>query len=173
MASGVSRFLADLGSPEPLRRFGALASLREALERGEDISPAEDAIRLALSDKDQDVREKAARLLVYLYGGRKEWGKVDALLAHQNGEVRASALFALAAFVGSFSLASDVPNLGKALDDNSFDVRAEAVNIFAKAAEKGLDIAFAVPGLRRAAIYGDEKVKERVEIAITASQMRK
>ncbi len=170
MEGGIGRSIAELGSPEPLKRFGALSSLREALERGEDISPAEEAVGKALSDRDLDVREKAARLLVYFHGRRKEWGRIDALLAHQNADVRYSALFALGAFAGSFSPSSDMPNLGKALDDQSFDVRAEAVNIFLKAAEKGQDIEFAVPGLRRAAIYGDEKVKEKAERAIKASQ---
>ncbi len=172
MAGGISRSIEDLGSPEPLQRFGALASLREALERGEDIGPAEEAIRRALSDKDKDVREKAARLLVYFYGRGKGWGRIDSLLAHPNADVRYSALFALGTLAGSFS-PSDMPNLGKALDDQSFDVRAEAVNIFAKAAEKGQDIEFAVPGLRRAAVYGDEKVKEKAEKAIKAFQTKK
>ncbi|HSB47798.1 MAG TPA: HEAT repeat domain-containing protein [Candidatus Bilamarchaeum sp.] len=173
MEGGVSGFVAKLGSSDPLERFGALASIREALERGEDIGPAEGAVTKALSDRDKDVREKAARVLVYFYGRKKDWKRIDALLSHANADVRASAIFALETFAGKFSPATDIPGLLKALDDQSFDVRAEAVSLFAKAAESGQDIAFAVPGIRRAAIYGDEKVKENAGRAISASGVKK
>lgn len=173
MAGDIRQYLEKLKNAEPLQRFGALASLREALESGQDIASAESAIAGALSDKDQDVREKAARLLVYFYGRRKEWKKIDALLAHGNANVREHALIALEDFAGNFEPASDTPSLVKALDDQSFDVRAGAVSLFAKVAEKGIDVSFAIAGLRRAAIYGDEKVKEKAEKAIRISGMKR
>lgn len=172
MAGLIDQALERLKRAEPLERFGALASLREAMERGEDIGPAEPAIAGALSDKDQDVREKAARLLACFYGRRKEWKKIDALLAHGNAKVREHSLLALEDFAGGFGI-REMPNLLKALDDQDFDVRAAAVSLFLKIARNGSDISPAVPALRRATAYGDERVKEKVANALKAYEMRK
>ena len=169
---GIGQSLEKLKSGEALERFSAVSRLREAAEKGEDISAAAGALASTLSDKDRDVRTSAARLLTDFYGRKKQWKEIDGLLANNNGEVRASVLSKLEGFAGSFDF-SDIPNLLKSLDDQNYGARADAAGFFEKAAEKGLDISIALPGLRRVAIYGDERVKEKVDNAIKAYELRK
>ncbi|MEW6722647.1 MAG: hypothetical protein AB1324_05280 [Candidatus Micrarchaeota archaeon] len=162
-----------LKSPDASARFRALASIREAADRGEDIGPAEGALLEALADKDGDNRAKAARILTALYGRRGEWKKIGALLGSMKGDVKESVIFALGEFIGKFDMQSDMPGLAQKLDDNDFDTRAAAAGFFAKAAAAGLDIGFALDGLRRAAVYGDELVKVSVSDAIKAYELKK
>jgi hypothetical protein len=162
-----------LKSADAVERLLAAGALRDAVAAGEDIGAAEGALKGALADKDADVRASAARVLTDFYGRRKAWKEINALLADARGDVRASVFYKLAGFAGSFDIRTDIPNIIKSLDDQDFETRKEAALFFEKAAANGLDISFAIPGLKRAAAYGDERVKEAVSNAIRTSEMRK
>jgi len=162
-----------LKSQDAAMRLRATGALLDAVEKGEDISPAEGALLEALSDKDREFRETAARLLAGFYGRKKRWADIDRLLGHMRTDVRAAAIYKLEGFIGQFDIKSDVPLITKALDDNDSELRKEAAIFFEKASAHGSDISFALPGLRSAAVYGDERTKEAVENAIKAAEMRK
>jgi hypothetical protein len=164
--------LEKLKSTVALDRLLAVGALREAAEKGEDISYAKDALIGLLSDKDGDTRASAARVLTDFYGRKKQWKEIDALLAYKFGNVRGSALYVLERFAGSFGF-SDMPNLMKSIDDADYEVRESAAGFFEKAAGKGVDISSAIPGLKRMAIYGDERMKERVGNAIKSFELGK
>jgi len=164
----VDEAILKLKSADALAKFLAAGALRDAMEAGADISPAESALKEALQDKDGDVRASAARVLTDFYGRAKRWKDIGALLADKRGDVRSSVFYKLAGFAGSFDLQSDIPNLVPALDDQDFEVRKEAALFFEKAAAKGLDISPAIAGLKRAAAYGDDRVKEAVSNAMKA-----
>lgn len=170
---GIDDALRRLGSTDALERFSALAAIMEALGRGEEMGAAEGAVEKALSDKDADVRQKAARLLASAYGNAGQWGKLDGLLRHARGDVRASALGSLAQFIGKFDMQSDLPSLAKAADDSDFEVRSSAASFFEKASAAGQDISFAAAGLRKAAIYGDERMKDAAENALKNMELQK
>jgi hypothetical protein len=170
---GAGKALEMLKSSDALTRFGGAAMLRETSEGGGDIGFAESALIAALSDKDDDARTAAARVLAAFYCTKKRWAEVNKLLGHPRGDVRASVLYKLCEFAGQFGIQSDIPNIAKALDDADFDVRKEAALFFEKASAKGVDISFALPGLKKAAIYGDERMKEAATNAIHTAEMRK
>ncbi|MCI0503094.1 hypothetical protein L0Y65_00110 [Candidatus Micrarchaeota archaeon] len=171
-AGGHGKALGMLKSPDALTRFSGASMLREAVEKGEDIGFAESALVAALSDKDEDARNAAARVLAAYYGGKKQWAGIERLLQHARGDVRASALYKLGDFISQFDIQSDTPGVMKALTDNDFDLRKEAAVFFEKASAQGMDIGFALEGLRKAAIYGDERVKEAAENARKTQEMR-
>jgi hypothetical protein len=173
VTGGAGAPLEMLKCSDALKRFGATAMLREAMERGEDIGFAESALNEALSDKDMDSRTAAARLLSSFYGRKRMWVDINKMLEHARGDVRSSVLGKLEDFAGDFDIRADIPNVIKALDYHDFEVRAAAAGFFEKASAKGIDISFAIPGLKKAAIYGDERVKEKVGNALKAHEFRK
>lgn len=154
-------------------RSRAASSYMIAAMNGTDISIMLQALKGALGDKEQEVRHYAAEALVGFHAQRKQWKEIDELLVNKDSTVRYSVVSDLQSHVGSFDIRSDIPNLLKILDDNDFDVRKGAISIFKMVAEKGLDISFAVPALKKAAIYGDEEVKEAVENVLKAYELRK
>jgi hypothetical protein len=170
---GIDEAVLGLKSSDAVARLRAASTLREALEKGEDISAAEGALIEALSDRDGDLRASSARLLSSFYGKRKRWGGINRILEHKRGDVRSSALGQLGCIAGDFDLRKDIPNIVRSLDDSDYEVRAEAAGLFEKAAAYGQDISFAIPGLKKVAIYGDERVKKAVANAIKAGEMRK
>jgi len=170
---GIEEALGKLGNADANVRYGALAAIGEAAERGEDIAPAEGAVVKALEDRDADVRQKAARLLTSIYGKAGQWDRLNALLMHPRGDVRASALGAADVFIGKFDMQKDLPALLKAADDSDFEMRSEAARFFEKASAAGQDISFAIPGLKKMAIYGDDRMKERAANALKNAELRK
>lgn len=160
--------LSKMKSADALERLLGVGGFRDAFDAGQDISPAEGALRGALLDKDKEVREASARLLSRFFAKMKRWNDAGELLAHPRSEVRASAIYGLSAYAGAFDPKSDIPGLLAALDDADYDVRTEAVLFFEKAAAAGQDISAAVPSLKKNAVYGDGRVKEAVSNALKA-----
>ncbi len=153
-------------------RSRAASSYMVAATDGADISSLLAPLREALSDVEQEVRHYAASALAGFHARRKQWKEIDGLLVNRDSTVRYSVITDLQPHAGRFEF-SDIPNLLKCLEDNDFDVRKGAVSILRMAAKEGQDISFAVPALKKAAIYGDEEVKEAVGNALREYELRK
>lgn len=170
---GAGKALEMLKSSDALTRFGGAAMLRETMEGGGDIGFAESALVAALSDRDDDARTAAARVLAAFYCTKKRWADANKLLGHPRGDVRASALHKLGDFIGQFDIQSDTPDVMTALSHHEFELRKEAAIFFEKASDHGVDIGFALEGLRKAALYGDERALEAAANAQKTQTMRK
>ncbi len=165
---GYAKLLKD---NDPLVRLSAAAACRSAASESQDISPFLQALRKSLGDSDGSVARAAADALATYHGKRREWKEIDNLLTHRNENVRYSTAETLYGFAEALDIPRDVPNLLKALGDKDGMVGKGALAVIRHAAEKGKDIAFAVPMLKR--LEMNPRMKEAAGLALKTYELRK
>ncbi len=162
-----------LAYEEKAVRVAAASAYMIAALEGEDIGPLLPSLRSALHDREQEVRHYCAEAITAYHGKRGEWKAIDALLSEKFSDVRFDALRGLQPYAGKFDIGSDLPGVLKSLESNDYELRKEAVTIFRMALEKGQDISFALEALKKAALYGDEEVRQSVANILKANELRK